>query len=1671
MAEMQKDESAPPSEDFIPRAYQSQMKDICILKNTIVYLPTGAGKTHIALMAIREMGRSGDLEQPLSQGGKRTCFIVNTVALAKQQAEMIGRNVIFKTSVYTSDRDVDTWKQDRWLEEFAKYQIIVCTCQILLDVLKHGYLSMKHINLIIFDECHHGTGDHPMHGIMEQYLTVPKEERPRVIGLSGMLLYKELKMKEQVQQELERLENTFDATIATVGSYDAYTEVCKFSTDPKEGMLRYNVAPMSAVMKDLQNQITAFIGNVALFDLPKLLNQNKALLRDMPKPKKEITKYFKELSYQMDQLGLFGGGVALLGLIVQFELDKRGSDHSMLRVLYRSCITFCESIRHQLENVMAGMEMKKKLTLFSTEKARQVIAQLERFYATGGNRNTKTLIFVQRRFTAKVLYHLLKIYFSESDEAETIVPDFMVGSNGSMPESIEQILTAKKDRRVLERFKKSETNVIVTTNVLEEGIDLQMCNSVIKFDRPLTFASYEQSKGRARMKDSTYTVMLAEEDRDVFLKKYRLYREIEDELKRCLVGKTINRPEPLETDVEKELTKKLIQPFFTKKGAQLDALSAIQLLNRYCMGMPRDAFTNTNVTWERTNLKTGQILVAVLLPLQSSIREKVSGVPMANVKMAKRSAAFEACKKLYEMGELNDHLIPIDSKRQLANVSEIYFRHWKQFEQEATIALPGTQKNVRNHAIGYPPQTTGCCPQPGKPCFIYVLRIGAGFPSDPHNENIETFHSLYNSGNNFGIMTTKPLPVLARMKFFVSLGLINVRVDPTPIRVGNAGSAEELAALKRFQVMLFRDVLRLWKQFLMVDGSNEANSFLVVPLADSRQIDWGLVREFPFLAEPSELSTVARSRMVFDANQYRHRVILPWYRTDRERAYVVTAVHEHLTPESPFPNEKYRSYADYFGTVYGQVVVNKDQFLIEVKGITTYLNRLSPGDDDDGKCAARGKNWSFHEILIPELCHNFSFPADYWLKATLLPSALHRMNYLLLAENIRVELASEANVGYLECRDVEDVDVEYKNRKSTDLEDGIEELTFDNEDSEEDDDDDFDYEEAKKTLGGPEDLDSLMRCQLNSFAEEVEMPWKEQDEPVDIERNWDNVTALDLDYYDSFVRQFSSLNVGEKMAAQIAQSYSSSIYNRATHGSPEKVVGAILDAPLEEKFKIELLKLLPENTVHVPLQQRTIIKALTTKNSSDTFDLERYELLGDAFLKFSVSLFLVKKHKDWHEGHLTAVKGQLVSNRNLLYCAMLHKIPGMMKIHKFDPKNDWEPPLATVPPAVKQKMADIQHTARILYKLNLSEEEIQSGTITDDNYENFIAQLDLQCPIIDTSPMQNYLSQQAMGDKMPADAMEALLGACVSTVGIKRSFRLLTYFNILPKKENLATLLDEKIENQRLKADVSIREVDSFLISPGRIERILNYTFKDRTYLLQALTHASYPTNRITGSYQQLEFIGDAVLDFLISAYIYEQNPTMSPGQLTDLRSALVNNITLACILVRHGLHQYILSESASLTDTVGKFVAFQEKHKHKITDQVNLLSEESERGHGAMAEFVDVPKALGDVFESLIGAIFLDSRNDLEATWRVIYGLMHHEIATFSVDTPIQIVRRLYEWKPDCFPKFSRAIVPKEEDTVLIRLRYRIRNEQHEAFGFGQNKDDAKRAAAKVALQKLRRQ
>uniref|UniRef100_A0A182UVJ5 Dicer-2 n=1 Tax=Anopheles merus TaxID=30066 RepID=A0A182UVJ5_ANOME len=1683
-----------PMEDFAPRNYQVQMKEICLAKNTIIFLPTGSGKTYIALMVMKEI--SHQLRNTVHEGGKRTFFLANTVALAKQQAQFFARHMPFNVRLYTSEVNVDAWKSDRWHEEFSEGQVIICTAQILLDVLRHGYMSPANINLIVFDECHRAVGQHPMHAIMKEIVAAPASERPRVLGLSGTLLFKELKMASQVPDELERLENTFSSTIATVANYDDYATVASFSTNPNEVLVTYSkpAVHLLPLVKEMWPRIDAFVEWLLQVYLPEYSTQSaRTLQKSFCKPLKEVKRALTEFKHQLEEHGMYAGSLAILAVIVQLEVSKRQSPCDKARQVYRSAISFCESIRHELVEAMSGLRGTHQILSFSSDQARKLLKYLEDSYRTAEDQNKQALVFVKRRFTAKVLYHLIRIYFhclskrdNEDELVEPIVkPDFIVGANAALEESIDAILVVKEDRRVIENFRKRKINVLCATNVLEEGIDLQMCNMVIMYDAPLSYASFMQSKGRARMKTSTYLMMAPAADLQQFAKRMKLYRDIENRLKEELVGKTINRPEPLENDVRKELLDDLIPPFYTPFKAKLDALSAIQLLNRYCMSMPRDLFTGSNVTWERIDRSPTEIIVTVKLPLQSTVREVIHGQTMKNLKLAKQSAAFNACKRLFEVGELNMYLLPIATKDKVEELSEQYFKHWRKMSDEPNPKQAGTMKYVRGHKIVYPEETVGCTPQAdGEQCYVYIVRMRAHFDANTHLENVRIFQELYSSANNFGILTRKRLPRLARMKLFVTLGAIGVEIVPEPVCITLAPDSGELQRLKRFHLLLFRDLLKVWKPFTVLDALPEENGFLIVPMLRSQSIDWELVGKFPYLRPAAETSTRARQHLRFEAEQYLLRVVHPWYKNDPDQNYVVVRVRDDLRPTSPFPNAKYGSYEQYFTQEHHQVVVrHEDQFLIEVKGITTSLNRLHPGAEADGGASTRSRYWEFQEILIPELVHNFEFPADYWLKATLLPSALHRVHYLLLAEGIRVDLARNAQVGSEHCERVEDVIIDrvlsIEHQKSTALYGG--EDDDDDEEDEDEEEKDSDEEGARSTQvacrpavdakqpSGKQLLQVLNQIHSDSIslADRVQYPWEENEQPKDLERNWDTVSKIDIDYYASFVKKYEQQAV--TIVTDVNRSVTETNIDRMlakmnmnkdeAQASPVKALPALEDGhgPVAQ---IAMLRLTMDNTANVALQQSDLLQALTTKSSADVFNLERFEVLGDAFLKFAVSVYILFRHTSWHEGYLTTCKGRMVSNRNLLYCAMGYGLPGKIKAHPFDPKNDWVPPLSTVPGAVRRAMVDANESPALLYNLKLTEEEIQSGVVAQATVDKFLPLIE-QAPAPSQSTLHTVLQQVQIRDKVVADVTEALLGVCVKTVGYERSFRFLSHLGIIPKGADVPMLL--RTTTFPIGDYFPVRhKVDQLLCNPERIEATLGYRFRNRTYLLQAFTHTSYMSNSLTGSYQQLEFLGDAVLDFLVSMYIYERNPSMSPGQLTDLRSALVNNVNLASVLVRNELHRHILSQSPMLTDAIGKFVAVHRCHRNQGSNWVRLLTEESDT---PMAEYVDVPKVLGDVLEALIGAIYLDSGNDLAATWEVCFRLLRDEIADFTRKTPIQVVRQLYE-HPEASPHFSAPFV--EEEVVYVKLSYTHRSQRQTVYGFGKNKDDAKRAAAKIALSKI---
>lgn len=186
------------------------------------------------------------------------------------------------------------------------------------------------------------------------------------------------------------------------------------------------------------------------------------------------------------------------------------------------------------------------------------------------------------------------------------------------------------------------------------------------------------------------------------------------------------------------------------------------------------------------------------------------------------------------------------------------------------------------------------------------------------------------------------------------------------------------------------------------------------------------------------------------------------------------------------------------------------------------------------------------------------------------------------------------------------------------------------------------------------------------------------------------------------------------------------------------------------------------------------------------------------------------------------------------------------------------------------------------------------------------------------------------------------------------------WIGIFPKSENLHQLLSQPAANPLLQSGVTQEKIDFHIPHWQVVEQKLGYHFKNRAFLLQALTHASFSCNRITNCYERLEFLGDAVLDFLITCFIYEHCGYLNPGEITDLRSALVNNNTFASYTIRCGFHKFFLNLNPKLATYIDKFAEFQESRGHVIDDTVLILLQETDFN---LAEHIDVPKVSVLVF------------------------------------------------------------------------------------------------------------
>lgn len=222
--------------------------------------------------------------------------------------------------------------------------------------------------------------------------------------------------------------------------------------------------------------------------------------------------------------------------------------------------------------------------------------------------------------------------------------------------------------------------------------------------------------------------------------------------------------------------------------------------------------------------------------------------------------------------------------------------------------------------------------------------------------------------------------------------------------------------------------------------------------------------------------------------------------------------------------------------------------------------------------------------------------------------------------------------------------------------------------------------------------------------------------------------------------------------------------------------------------------------------------------------------------------------------------------------------------------------------------------------------------------------------------------------------------------------------------------------------------------------------------------------NLLNRCYERLEFLGDAVLDLVITNWLYDIEPCLPPGDLTNWRAFAVCNDTLGAICVRSGLSVFLQHRNESLGEDVARY-------SERQCGQVRMNNNASPSISSSLSTNAP-PKILADILEALIGAIFVHSRGDLVAVRDVIDRLIIQPYLSPNLLSSV-ISSEVSSITPRWGPELTCTSILNSMQTTLdcprcLQLRYDINTleciiQSHGTIlttGAGKNKKESKKQA-----------
>ncbi|KAE9346266.1 hypothetical protein PF008_g8362 [Phytophthora fragariae] len=602
------------------RRYQVELTLSALLENTIVYLPTGCGKTLVAIKVMEEMKHLNP--------DKLVVFFVPTGPLVSQQAAYIRRESDFRVEGFSGQHGGTSVATSAPIKVDGDFDAVVVTPQYFLNLLFNRRTSITDYSTMVFDEAHHATGNHPYCELLKNLSTVDSRVRPQILALTASPFGEGVR-EASGPTALKKLADAFNAVVnaPTIAAEDLeasfipkeaqWVTVQEDESERKlrEGIKRYIQSFYAEITRLLNGQVMPFEANYDTNDmelsqfLAKLrLLRTQAEKRDrrnngdvqttgVEKSKRQLSdlelilEHLRKVASSFYTLSIHGAGTVADSLHrifgdLEASTSKKGTrTFALVERAYRAIMS--PALIHFPLDTFTGSDISNRVHL---------VADCIR--KANFDHDSRAIVFVRRRKTAIVLAKAME----SLEVLRELNPTRFVGHN-----SYEGMSWEEEQRPTLDRFRQGRIRLLVATNVLEEGLDVPECSLVIQFEGVVGVTSLIQSRGRARHRDSSFIIFCSA------VGKERNQRLVENEKRLVLMANM--RASRLES---KTAVKKLMESYPEEdlldiSGGASSEVSALPLRATF------DAMTD-----KVYNIVLGGVFVEVDKQRQKDILERVS---------------------------------------------------------------------------------------------------------------------------------------------------------------------------------------------------------------------------------------------------------------------------------------------------------------------------------------------------------------------------------------------------------------------------------------------------------------------------------------------------------------------------------------------------------------------------------------------------------------------------------------------------------------------------------------------------------------------------------------------------------------------------------------------------------------------------------------------------------------------------------------------------------------------------------------------------------------------------------------------------------------------------------------------------------------------------------------